>query len=530
MARQLVSLGLGGGWNTELGPIFSAPPDQTGRLMVPWLVTADNLIYSLDGWPAKMPGAGRVNATATGATDHVIGIFDYWKSNSSGAATQRKVIFAGTSIYSEAGAGTLTAIKAGIEAAKMPWAEVMNDLIVLATTSTTDVPWKWNQTTFADLGGTPPNFSFHVQHKDRMFAAGVESAKSRLYYCAQGNPEDWVGAGSGSIDVRPDDGDTITALASHRNELLIWKGPARGAILRLTGSTPSDFALVPYITGVGATNQQALLRRGDDLLWWDHRGIHSLVATNAYGDYVEGFVSAPIRSWFTKALNHGRFDFVWGANFPSAGYALWTATLSGSSTHDVILGWDYRFDPPRFFRWPAYPVGSIGMVLDTNQETVPWFGTYTGRVWRGNRVPRDLDMTSYTFRATWPRLDFGSAMVDKTAVEGRVGFVQKNATFTLQWQRDDHTPQSVSITQAGGGDLLGDTATSPAPTYPGAAFDLDVDSLVASQASAVAFDMEGQFKELQIEISQGSQDIDCEPHSLTLQLESAGLARAGSLG
>ena len=143
---------------------------------------------------------------------------------------------------------------------KMPWAEVMNDYLILASTSTTDVPATWDQTTYANLGGTPPNFAFHVQHKDRMWAAGVSGQLSRLYYSASGNHADWVGAGSGAIDVAPTDGDILTAIASHKNELIVFKGRSRRSIFRITGSAPTGadaFAMVPFIKGVGAANLSA---------------------------------------------------------------------------------------------------------------------------------------------------------------------------------------------------------------------------------------------------------------------------------
>lgn len=232
MAQATYSLSLDGGYNTEAGPLAPSRIENDLTVHVPWLIEAQNIIYTADGWFRKMPGAANVNSSATGASDAVTGIFDYWRSTASGDPVQRIVVQAGTQMYSYTlGDANLTSIATGREASTMPAFEVMNDVLVIADTSTTDVPASWNQTTYADLGGSPPNFSFHVQHKDRMWAAGVTTNKSRLYYSASGVYDDWTGSGSGSIDITPDDGDVLTGLRSHNNELVIWKGPDRKSVV-----------------------------------------------------------------------------------------------------------------------------------------------------------------------------------------------------------------------------------------------------------------------------------------------------------
>src|SRR3990167_9027519 len=178
MPPTWIALAIDGGYNTEAGPSapFRMKSDEVAS--VPWLIEAQNVIYNLDGWPQKMPGASNVNGTASGASDAVMGIFDYWRSQSSGSPTQQRVIYSGTQFYTESG-GTLTSIATGFESGKMPAFEIMNGVLVIATSSDVDVPRTWNQTTFANLGGSPPLFHFHVQHKDRMFAAGVAPHQTR---------------------------------------------------------------------------------------------------------------------------------------------------------------------------------------------------------------------------------------------------------------------------------------------------------------------------------------------------------------
>jgi hypothetical protein len=510
-----IPLLIGGGVSTEAGPSYAASPGD-GGLVVPWLIDCNNAIYHLDGWPQKAPGASKVNSSTTGASDAVLGVYDYWKSGTSGSPTQQRIVYAGTAFYRESG-GTMTAIATGKEAGKMPWFETMNDDLIISTTSTVDVPSTWDQTTFAALGGTPPQFSVCVKHKTRAFAFGVPSAQSRLYYSVADNHEDWAGSGSGSIDVDEDDGSVLTAIVSHKDELILFKGGGKLSILRLTGSSPTGsdaFALIPFIKGVGATNQQAILNLRDDLVFVDDFGIHSLVATASYGDYNATFLSAPITSWFNEQTNHTRFPFIWGANFAAKGYALWTMAQSGASTNNIIVYWDYRFDPPRFAFWPMAVCGSLGMVKDTNQQPTPWAGTYTGHVLRLNRTTRNWAGDAYNYKVLTPYLSFGDAWFDKEIGAVRMGYQpQGESTFGFEWQRDGHAKQTVTLDQAGSGDTLGPSDNQ---------FTLDTSTLGGGRYEQVFSDLSGQFKEVQLGWNQATLDTDFEPHSCALEIEGAG--------
>lgn len=526
MPQATYTLSLDGGYNTEAGPLAASRISNDFVVSVPWLIEAQNIVYSADGWIRKMPGASNVNTTATGATDNVMGIFDYWRSTASGDPVQRRVVYAGTQIYSNTpGNATLDSIATGRVADVMPAFEVMNDALIMAETSTTDVPATWDQTTFANLGGSPPNFSFHVQHKDRMWAAGVDSNKSRLFYTVSGSAADWTGAGSGSIDIAPDDGDQITGLAPHKDRLIVLKGPNRGRIVFITGSAPTGsdaFAQVPFIRGVGCTSHQSIIPYRDDLLWWSELGIHSLVATAAFGDYNAAFVSAPIQTFFNDLLNHARFRFVWGQNFVPGGYSMWTVARSGNTDNNVILIWDYRFTPPRFALWPAASVAAVAIVIDTNRQPTPWYGTYTGRVMRGNRSARNFGGVAYTGRALMPYLSFGDPTFDKMLVGARVGVAPKgDTTFTFGWQRDGATQQTEAVNQ-GGVPTLGASSDQ---------FTLDASTLGGGRhIDRFPTTVSGSFKALQIDLQQTTLDVDFEPHSVGLTLEGAGVGRTAILG
>lgn len=517
-ATTIVPLACTGGFDTDSGPMAPHVVDQSGHVVIPWLTTAENLIYHLDGWFQKMPGASKVNSAATGASDAVMGIFDYWRQGTAGSPTQKRVIYAGESIYKDDADGTWDSLKGSLTANAMPWASYMNDEIILSSTSDADVPQVYDQTSIGDLGGTPPDFTVSMEHKDRLFAFGAKAAPSRLYYTVLGDHEDWTGSGSGSIDIFSDDGARITAIKSHNDELVIWKGPEHGAVYRLIGSSPTGaeaFQLIPMVKGVGAVNQQSLIVLGADLAWWSHEGIHTLSATAQFGNYANAFISAPFATYYQDRLNHSRLPFVWGQNFITHGLALWTVSTAGVTTNDLILGLDYRFRPARAFLWPAYDVASIGMVRDSTNGTIPWVGTYTGFVLRTDQVARNIAGVGYASRAEGPYLPFGDIFETKAALAGVVDFVPKGGTtFSMGWSRDHHTTQFETVSQSGGAVLD--------------SFTLDTDTLGGGNIRHGFFPMEGLFKALRPHWSQGvnqdGEDVDCEIHGLTLELASAGIS------
>jgi len=44
----------GGGFSPDLGPTVEVPVDQFGRVIVPYLLKAENVIFELDGGPHKV--------------------------------------------------------------------------------------------------------------------------------------------------------------------------------------------------------------------------------------------------------------------------------------------------------------------------------------------------------------------------------------------------------------------------------------------------------------------------------------------
>ena len=514
-ARLIREIRFGGGWATDYGPVF---PSAEDIIVVPWLMNADNIYFELDGGIHKMGGGVKLNSTVISGSSDVMGIFDYWRSGTGGSSTQKRIAHAGTVVYKEDLDGVWDSLITGLESGKIPCYGIYNDILVLTSSSSVDVPKKYDQTTAANLGGTPPNFDFFTIHKNRAWAAGVDSNPSRLYYSALDNIEDWTGAGSGSIDISSNDGGVITGLwGEHKNVLWVFKGPQKLSIHYITGSSPSDFARVPFARGVGASNHNGIVAFGDDLAFHSILGVHSLATTADYGDFKESFLSFPFSSYWQENLALGRLSFSQAAHYSKRGLVLWTLTTSGQTENDLILGMDYRFTPPRWVRWFQPSAASLATVVNNNIFEL-WAGTYDGFTLRLDQRDRNMADTSYTARATLPYINFGSSHFSKYAAKVFVGFNPGGAyNMILGYTRDNNLQQTATISQAGSEAIL-----APAPAGVNE-FELDTSVLSGSYFATRSADLEGEFQDIQLEVLQAGSNQDMEVHSIGIHADRGGV-------
>lgn len=518
-AKQYITHTFGGGWGPDFGPSYYGSPNADGSMPIPWLLDAENAVFELDGGPHKCPGTTQLNATTLGATSPVKGVFDYWRQGTGGSPAQRVVAHSDTRVVYDSGGGTMTNLATGLVEGAVPQYSVFDDILLLTNDAVADVPRSWDQTTFQNLAGTPPNFSFSIPHRNRHFGAGVLSLPSRLYYSVSLDPEDWAGAGSGSIDILPNDGDMITAIASHRSgDLIVFKGPYKGSIHRVTGSSSSDFAVTPIAFGVGAAWQNTVFTFGDDLGWVSPRGtVHSLATTERFGDYTQSYLSYPWLSYSETGFNHGRLRHAWAQNHPTKGYALITFAGSGSTNNNRVLMMDYRFLAqgeryPRWSLWTSFSLASLGPVLEANSRPRMYAGNYTGRILRGDQAARTNNGVAINYKVRTPWMTYGNEWAMKTLHGASIGIRSKNSnTMTLRWQRDNNTTQSQTTTQ-GGGSVWGPTATGAMVWGTG--------RWGGGQYTPRFVELEegGEFRSVNYEITDTANNSDLEVHNLGVGL------------
>jgi len=525
-----------GGWGPDYGPSIDVLPADGNIIRIPYLLQARNLIYLLNGGIRKMPGLDKLNSVALESGAAIKGIFDYWISGASGTPLQHRILHVGTKIKKDDADGTFTDLFTGMTAGAVPVYSVMAD--VLGMVNGSDAPKTWDGSTAQSMAGTPPStLRWLVFHRNRWWGGGDNANQSRVYYTNQ-LAVDWIGAGSGSIDVDSNDGDGCTGAISHKGELIVFKGPYRGSIHRIQGSAPTGddpFRLIsPYIKGVGSPTQNCIVPYNDDVVFLSNDGfIRSLNTTAAYGDFAEATLSLPINSWIVDHVNAGRLRHAQARNWPQLGVVLFTLPVDGSSDPNCVLMMDYRNSTTNAFgerqqpvRWSLWDdldtqAVSLGNVVDSSDNNRPILmaGGSDGFLRRMGRPARSIDgSTALSYVAQTPYFSYARPIEKKTIHVGAIGFAPKNnGAVTFGWTRDNNTQQTIDVNQQGSGDVLG-----PASLHP---FTLDTSTLGGSAYVDSFFELDegGDFRTISYEIRNSVLNEDVEIHTI-----SAGISKDGS--
>ncbi len=493
------------------------PPDQSGMMTVPFLRDARNIVYEFDGGVHKAPGTDQLNASALESGATVRGIYDYWRQGSVDAASQRRVIHVGTKIKYDQADGVFLDLFTGMDDQSIPQYSTFEDLLIVASSSAADLPRSWDQSTAQLLAGTPPNFSFSVSHKNHVFAAGVHANPSRLYFCKPLTPDDWAGTGSGSIDIDPGDGDRITGIISHKDNLWVFKGPYKGSIHRILGSSLSDWSKQPFITGLPVAWIHSIFKFGDDIGFITTNGsVHSLKATAAYGDFNQAWLSYPIGKYMQENLNNSRARYFVAATDPNRGYVMIGITPSGQTTNTRYLFMDYRFLSqnemyPRWSYWDSRAFASIALVRDVQRPRLT-AGGYDGLVYSLDQNSRTDNGRAINMVVETPSMTYGEEWLMKNIADAGVSInAVNNNPVTLTWIRDGVSVDSISVAQGAAGGLF-DVGVFDTAVFGGQSF----------LPRFFGIENGGDFRAIAYKFTETQDDSDCEIHSFMAKVSSCG--------
>jgi hypothetical protein len=127
---------------------------------------------------------------------------------------------------------------------------------------------KYDGTTWADLGGTPPALTCLEVYLNRLW--GV-TALTKLQWCKTGNPEDWSGTDdAGYMMVDNAGGDAITAIKAYRGYLFVW---TQTSMFVMFGDDVSNFSLVQIPEGKGCYSHFSVVDIDGLLCWYGPEGI-----------------------------------------------------------------------------------------------------------------------------------------------------------------------------------------------------------------------------------------------------------------
>lgn len=162
--------------------------------------------------------------------------------------------------YSEASGAWSTISSSAFTGTSMDYfcSTTFNDLFIV--TNGKDNIKKWNGSTLANLGGSPPLAKWLIPFYSRLVLLNVTSSGTRYPYRVQwsvvGDPETWTGTGSGIIDLIESQ-DSITAAVLLGDRLFIFRETSIWELYYVGGTQVFRVRLIA--SGVGALSPRAII-------------------------------------------------------------------------------------------------------------------------------------------------------------------------------------------------------------------------------------------------------------------------------
>lgn len=486
----------------------------------------ENAIFEVSGYLRKVGGNTRLNSSAISGNPSIMGFFDFWRSGGAATFTQKGVIVTSDGkVYKEDADGVWDDITgaASITPNSIPVFCQARDLLLIFT-SANDTPLKWNQSgNVASLGGSPPAGRGAVFHANRVWVWGANANPSRITYSSSTDAEDYTGADTGSIDIDPEDGDRIVGAVSYKKKLVIFKGPNKGSIHVIEGTAPTGadaFSRTLLVRGIALQTHNSIVPVLDDIWFASDRGIHSLAATEQYGDFHGAFLTRFLQSFWRENVSRTRLEHWWGCNYADKGCALWVYTATGSSVNNRTLGISYsrlEEDGLKPFIWTRGGA-CCGIRINGGVREVVFGGVANGFMTREDMDDRSLNnSTAYSLRVKTPRLLFAEVEGGMPYAVGNIEDFALRSVSVGDWNvnvtltRDNIASETYRFNQGAditttagfilgtsilGIDTLGGGATEGGPQIAYASADPDATSIG------------GHARTIQVEITQGGLNED----------------------
>jgi len=245
---------------------------------------------------------------------------------------------------------------------------------------------------------------FVAVFKDHMFYAGMASNKQEVVFSVPFDEDNFAtasGAGSFKVD------DTITGLKVFREDLFIF---CENRIFKLSGTSSSNFAVVPVTRNIGCVNGQTIQEFAGDLIFLAPDGLRTVAGTARIGDVELGTISTPVQSVFNDNIaNASGFRSLVIPNKTQYRVFFTKSGTVQSATEGVatsLRGQTFEFAQLKGIR----PTSTD--TVTTATETIVIHGGDGGYVYR-QESGNDFDGTAVAGKYRSPDLSFGDAGIRK---------------------------------------------------------------------------------------------------------------------
>jgi hypothetical protein len=193
--------------------------------------------------------------------DGISRLMKFYKNNADGTVTG--YLLAGTAaatpIIQLLTGNTWSTLKSGLTSSNfnyINYQQASTDIVIIG--NGVDVLMKWDGTTFANLGGTPPVVKSIGLHTERVWGTVDKANPNKVYYSDEFDPEDWTIAttGAGFLDIPTFDGGVCVGLSTIFNDVVIFK---TNSIHRIFGTYEGNFELIQVYSTVGSIAERSIV-------------------------------------------------------------------------------------------------------------------------------------------------------------------------------------------------------------------------------------------------------------------------------
>lgn len=424
---------------------------------------------------SKRLGTNRYNASAYGSGAAFTLLGDFWRHGTSLAPTQKFVGCAGTAIVKDDLDGAWDEIKTSWGAAAKDQNVCFAQGFAVFSTSNNDIPQTWNQTgNTADLNvGGLPRFTAACYDLRRLWTVGETTAlsgnanPSRSTVSVAGDITDFTSADATNFIFDEDDGDRLISVVPFLRGRYYFKGPTRGSLHRVTGTTPTTFVKERAASGIvyAAVAHKSVVATPNDIYWVSPVGIHSLAATQKYGDTQTAFLSYPIQDQF-QAINFARLDQIHGFYHPLRNIIGWAIPTGSNTQDDSLFVYDLATGYWSIWMFSNFKIGAA-TIGRTPTTAIPrlYLGGYDGFVRSGDQttLADDNQTYGYTLRVKTPthlRLSQSATEMHEKQYYGVSAIVRPAGDYDLGLtiSVDGRSQTKVMDLSQGAGGLIGTTA------------------------------------------------------------------------
>ncbi len=320
--------------------------------------------------------------------------------------------------------------------------------IIIATGAsaafTLDTSWNEDEINATGGGTAPTNPKYVASFKNHMFYAGMSDAISSVIFSGPFTEDDFdTGGGTIKVDT------TIVGLKVFRESLFVF---GEDRIYKITGSTSSDFAVVPVTRKIGCVSGASIQELGGDLIYLAPDGLRTIAGTERIGDVELGTVSKQIQK---RIADIGTDNISSTIIRNKSQYRLFYPTTSGAETNSKGILAVLKQSPEGGLVFEYADIKGLkpsccdSFFISNTETTI--HGGYDGYVYKqesgGSFTRADSTYTITGFYRS-PDMTLGDGGIRKTMQRALVNYEvneaidTSNQTFSLRYNFDDtDTPQ-----------------------------------------------------------------------------------------